>query len=970
MGMTNKDLWRLAIQSRLLTADQGKLLARKFAQIRGSNVDDPRLLGEWLVSENAISRYQMKVLLAGRSGPFNYGDYQVYDRVSDGRLAGMFRAIHLPTRHPVLLAFLSPEVAKSDRRWAAVAAQTQAWGRTAHPNLARVYEPVDLKTHRLVVLEDIRGQSLESVLAAGLPHSTEASLWVQQAAMALSHLQRAQMAHGDVRPATLWLDLQGQVKLFVDPREPRTAPAVQQPDATGWLLERADYLAPEFSNGRKLPDAQTDIYALGASLYQLLSGRPPFPGGDVAQKMQRHANEAVQPIGPSVPPELAQLVNYMMAKDREVRYQEAEHVAEQLRPFAAAAPSTPTPPPTLTPYLQHIKQKQAELAAAEAAARPTPIVTDSASASGAEELEGMGAPSSVRRRPKKQDKTVLAVSGVCAAAAAIIAILVIANADRGDQPVVQEDSGNGASVTNVSGAGKDAESEIQSSRDPDQSLNANQPPAAAVEDAPTAAPLVADDGESLWGSPTLGEPISLDYVPMGGIAYLSARPADLLQTEDGARAWKALGPGFAEMQEAWEKRAGLQPVDLESVLVTFHNAGDAFPRPSYVVRLTTPRPKSELVAAWQAEAVDDSYWKASADCFYIPSTQQDDSVRVFTMGAEEDIRDVAERKGTPPLVRSAFADLLLVSDRDRHVTLLFTPYDASNRFFHAGRDFYFGNGEKARKPLEWFLGEELKAVAASMHVTSSHAYFELRLANSLDAPSYDIAKRVQQRIEGIQSRMEAYMARLTPPDYWKTFTFRFPSMFRFLHRQSRVQVDQGMAVVNAVLPSVAAHNLLFGCEMALASKPGTLVAAAPADPAAAPPKDVQALLQRKMSLSFDQLSLEFAMAQVQNDAIENLKPQFDFSIKIIGTDLQLNGITRNQQIKDFEESETSIAEILTALVMKANPVTTVETPDEVDQKLLWVLAPDKSGVLITTRDAATKKNYTLPKPFQPQQPAE
>ena len=59
------------------------------------------------MARNVLSKYQTTILLAGRPGPFYYGDYKVYDRVEQGRLAGQFRAVHAPTGHPVLLQFLT-----------------------------------------------------------------------------------------------------------------------------------------------------------------------------------------------------------------------------------------------------------------------------------------------------------------------------------------------------------------------------------------------------------------------------------------------------------------------------------------------------------------------------------------------------------------------------------------------------------------------------------------------------------------------------------------------------------------------------------------------------------------------------------------------------------------------------------------------------------------------------------------------
>src|SRR4029077_7734062 len=95
---------------------------------------------------------------------------------------------------------------------------------------------------------------------------------------------------------------------------------------------------------------------------------------------------------------------------------------------------------------------------------------------------------------------------------------------------------------------------------------------------------------------------------------------------------------------------------------------------------------------------------------------------------------------------------------------------------------------------------------------------------------------------------------------------------------------------------------------------------------------------------------------------------FEFAIKIIGDDLKLDGITRNQSIRDFKQENQTVADILTALVRKANPVTTVKDSSEKDQKLVWLIGPDpdspaKQVVLITTRNAAATKKYTLPPPF-------
>jgi hypothetical protein len=247
---------------------------------------------------------------------------------------------------------------------------------------------------------------------------------------------------------------------------------------------------------------------------------------------------------------------------------------------------------------------------------------------------------------------------------------------------------------------------------------------------------------------------------------------------------------------------------------------------------------------------------------------------------------------------------------------------------------------------------------------------ELRLYGQADYDRLQLAEGFRDRLDLFPERIEQYMVRINPSEYWKIVAFRYPPMIRFLHRYTRVGVEDEQAVINVVLPPIAAHNLVFGGEMLLSSVPG---AAGEGPSTQAPPKGPQTLdelLATPFTFGFDQTSLEFAMRDITVDVKETFASlPFDLDIKILGPDLQLNGITRNQQIRDFRKTDTPLSEILTAIVMRANPITTVKDPSEDDQKLIWVVGPDpdnpnKQAILITTRDGAIKKQYTLPPAFR------
>ena len=140
---------------------------------------------------------------------------------------------------------------------------------------------------------------------------------------------------------------------------------------------------------------------------------------------------------------------------------------------------------------------------------------------------------------------------------------------------------------------------------------------------------------------------------------------------------------------------------------------------------------------------------------------------------------------------------------------------------------------------------------------------------------------------------------------------------------------------------------------------------------ASPIKSWKSLLRQPLDLDIRQDSLE-ATLQILQSQIVDVYPaiEFPFRIRILGSDLRKEGITRNQQIRNLRRSGETISDLLTAIVMSANPVTTVKSPAEADQKLIWTIAPDPDVsseriILITTRKAAESKNYPLPPAFRP-----
>jgi serine/threonine protein kinase len=301
---------------------------------------DPKEAAAVLVREGFITRFQAGQLLQGRFKGFRIGSYLVREVLGKGGMGAVYLAEHADLRRKVALKMLI--TGKNDNQKLAqerFLREARAAAALDHPNIVRMF---DVSTHGntpYLVMEYVEGRTLQQhVDAHGAIPYPEAVDYIAQAAAGLQHAHEMGFVHRDIKPANLILDRSGTVKIL-DMGLARSAV-----DASDNLTERldsgaivgtADFIAPEQAISRAVIDGRADIYSLGASLFVLVSGKPPFDG-NTAQKLLHHQLKApphLSEVDPTLPEGLTAVVAKMLAKKAAQRFQSAAEVIAALAPW-------------------------------------------------------------------------------------------------------------------------------------------------------------------------------------------------------------------------------------------------------------------------------------------------------------------------------------------------------------------------------------------------------------------------------------------------------------------------------------------------------------------------------------------------------------------------------------------------------------------------------------------------------------
>ncbi len=236
--------------------------------------------------------------------------------------------------------------------------EIRAVAKLRHPNIVSAYSAFRHGESLVFAMEYVEGLDLARMVRAKGPLPVaHASHFIYQTALGLQHAHEEGLVHRDIKPGNLMLARKGTratVKIldFGLAKATRDEKLVDSLTADGQALGTPAFIAPEQIKDSRSADIRADIYGLGATLYYLLTGRPPFPSESLYELFQAHLLRDADPLDlvrPDVPPGLAALVARMMAKDPAGRPQTPKELAEALAPFFKKADAAHVSPKAVIP---------------------------------------------------------------------------------------------------------------------------------------------------------------------------------------------------------------------------------------------------------------------------------------------------------------------------------------------------------------------------------------------------------------------------------------------------------------------------------------------------------------------------------------------------------------------------------------------------------------------------------------------
>ena len=334
---TNVDslLGQLVVEKHLCTEDE----VRQCVDVRQNlaRQGKPNTLADALVAQGYITRTQLRRMastIEEARPAHRIPGYQILEKLGAGAMATVFRAKQLSLDRDVAVKVLPKRLSENPEYVERFYKEGKAAARLNHNNIVQAIDVGSGGGYHFFVMECVEGKTVYDDLAKGQLYSEPQALEIIiQIAEALNHAHERGLIHRDVKPKNIMITKEGVAKLadMGLAREAADEQAAQM--EAGRAYGTPYYISPEQIRGEVDIDYRADIYSLGATFYHMVTGRVPFDAPTPSAVMHKHLKEPLLPpdhINPALTVGVAEVIEVMMAKNRENRYASAALLLEDL----------------------------------------------------------------------------------------------------------------------------------------------------------------------------------------------------------------------------------------------------------------------------------------------------------------------------------------------------------------------------------------------------------------------------------------------------------------------------------------------------------------------------------------------------------------------------------------------------------------------------------------------------------------
>ncbi len=987
MSLSSIEVWQRITESGLADAKQCREWAAQAAKSAPDTVDGMILL-QRLVRLKCLTKYQARVLAGQLSSPLLLGNWRVGGTLIDSNWKGWLEVSSnaddqvqtqglLQTQGPRWSKCLTAAELKQLRQFAPSMDFARQQAKIEGAHLQRVFEPEIIDGQVVLHVAPVRGKTLIELFPSSPPDAELAQAIILQVSSALANMHRAGLAHGCVRPDRVYWDGR-QAVLVRDPicRFPvslngREGGSIGPPMDYGQPEDSADaleflsheFMAPEFMAPGQLPTLRTDVYALGC-LWRWLRTRKSTSGqagitNISEQVLGDGANpKSVRQPSPGSVPAASRVLQVALAKQPAHRFASAVEFCQALqiavelkagRPphdqanvaVSASSTTNTTSAPTRRPP---------EPAGSLPKAKQATPDNSNKSKRGATPNFSQTSRLKKRRHNRKNGKWLLPLMG----GGGLLIVLML--------------------TLHFSGALRRSSSTQVADRKPPP-FATEQPAVEIAEPDPLSDyfVLVESNETALWAPPAIPVPVTFELLPPGGQCFIALLPASLNQSGALKNLRSAQGGRVEELIQSVSRRAGVAFEQMRRCTFAFYNSQPegSFPQIAMRVDLEKGQSVTQLLNAWGSpkpqEVPNEKLFLSENVAYFVQEPVVGGMITSFSVGPPELMREVAEVSGAEGPLVTQVERLRKVSDSQADIVVLLAPAF----LYSQGHGLLERMPKKLRELLPELLDVETRAALLQTRF-SPQWYVEAQLIGQSDREAGQIAVQLEAQLSELPRKVEDWLVAEIPHPYWRALALRYPQMLRSFAKYTRFGVENGAAVMNTYLPTQASENLLLTSWLALqdnATGPNESNSM-PAE-VAQQPLTIEEYLARPVKVSFAQEPIETALTLVGEEANGGLPPgSLPWRFELDGDAFENAGITRNQQLRDYRQENTTVRQALTEIALRGNPVTTVTDPRDEDQQLIWVVRDDPQSpgnpmVSLTTRTAARSSGIALPVEFAP-----